>query len=115
MIVDNIEMYNCSQIDTFKASIRFENAVTLHSSVTNSAFHNGFGWGANIKNSANILMQDNLWFNFRPIGVAIDFSKNITFDNNVIAHIVERTTIEAGDGFVDKRAGLTVCKYLSEL
>jgi hypothetical protein len=76
--------------------------VSLHSSITNSAFHNGYGWGANIQGSANILLQDNIWFNFRPIGVGIDFSKNITFDNNVVAHIVERTTIEAGDGFVDK-------------
>lgn len=102
-------MYNCSQIDTFKASIRFENAVSLHSSVTNSAFHNGQGWGANIKSSANILMQNNVWFGFRPVGVAIDFSKNITFDSNVISHVTERLTVEAGNNFVDKRAGLTVC------
>ena len=87
MILDNIEMYNCSQIDTFKASIRFESAVTLYSSVTNSAIHNGLGWGANIKSSANIYLQNNIWFGFRPIGVSIDFSKNVTFDNNVIAHI----------------------------
>jgi hypothetical protein len=57
-------------------------------------------------------MQDNLWFNFRAIGVGIkDFSKNITFDNNVISHVMERTTIEAGDGFVDKMAGISVCQY----
>ena len=50
-----------------------------------------------------------MWFNYRAIGVSIDFSQNITFDNNVIAHVLERTTIEAGGTFVDKRAGLTVC------
>jgi hypothetical protein len=111
MILDNVEMYNCSQIDTFKASIRFENAVTLHSSVTNSAFHNGWGWGANIISSANIHFKDNLWFNYRVIGVGINFSNNITFDNNVVAHILERETIEAGDMFVDKRAAFTVCQY----
>ena len=112
MILDHVEMYNCSQIDTYKASIRFENAVTLSSSVTNSSFHNGLGWGANIKNSAKVVMQDNLWFNFRAIGIAIDFANNITFDNNVVAHIIERTTIEAGDKFVDKRAAVTICQYL---
>jgi len=88
LLVDNIEMYNCSQIDTFKAAVRFEGATKKHSSVTNSTFHNGLGWGATITNSANIFMQDNLWFNFRPIGVGIDFSRNITFDNNVVGNIV---------------------------
>ena len=109
MILNNVEVYNCSQIDTYKAAIRFENAVKLSSSVTNSTFHNGLGWGGNIKNSANIFMQDNLWFKFRPIGIGIDFSNNITFDNNVVAHVVERTTLDAASSFVDTRAGLTVC------
>jgi hypothetical protein len=48
MFLDNVEVYNCSQIDTFKAAIRFESAVSLHSSISNSTFHNGYGWGANI-------------------------------------------------------------------
>lgn len=56
-------------------------------------------------------MQDNIWFNFRPIGVGIDFSKNITFDNNVVAHVVERTTIEAGDQFIDKQGAIAICSY----
>jgi hypothetical protein len=85
--------------------------VSLHSSITNSSFHNGYGWGAKIQGSANILLQDNIWFNFRPIGVGIDFSKNITFDNNVVAHIVERTTIEADKKFVDKSGAVAICSY----
>jgi len=38
-------------------------------------------------------------------------SKNITFDGNIIGHVVDRTTIEAGDGFVDKSGGVSVCAY----
>jgi len=38
-------------------------------------------------------------------------SKNITFDSNIIGHVVDRTTIEAGDGFVDKSGGVSVCAY----
>jgi hypothetical protein len=111
LIMDNVEMYNCSQIDTLKAAIRFESAVTLSSSVTNSTFHNGLGWGANIFNSANIFMQNNIWFNFRPLGVVMDSVRNITFDNNVIAHVIERTTFEGIDKILDKKAGMSVCQY----
>lgn len=111
MFMDNVEVYNCSQIDTYKAAIRFENAVALHSEVTNSTFHNGLSWGATIKGSANIVLRDNLWFNFRPVGIGIDFCQNVTFDNNVVGHVVERTTIESGDKFVDKAAGVAVCSY----
>ena len=42
--MDNVEIYNMSQIDTFKAAIRWENNLQGHSSVTNCAFHNGYGW-----------------------------------------------------------------------
>jgi hypothetical protein len=48
MILDHVEIYNNSQIDTFKAAIRFENAMTNWSRVTNCSIHNGFGWGLNI-------------------------------------------------------------------
>lgn len=109
--MDNVEMYNCSQIDTMKAAIRFEGVTTLSSSVSNSTFHNGLGWGASLVNSANIFMQDNIWFNFRPLGVVMDSVRNITFDNNVIAHVIARTTFEGLDKSLDKKAGVAVCSY----
>lgn len=96
-IMDSVEIYNCSQIDTFKAALRFESAVQSHSSVTNSAIHNGLGWGINVKASKNILFKDNVIFGFRPIGVGIDVSHNITFDNNVVGKVEHRTTLLAGD------------------
>lgn len=40
-IMKNVEIFNCSQIDTFKAALRFESAATLHSSITDSSIHNG--------------------------------------------------------------------------
>lgn len=86
-MIDNVEFYNCSQIDTQKAAIRFENAQGKHSSVTNSALHNGYSWGINVKTSQNIYFANNNVFNFRPVGVSIGSSHNITFDGNVVAHI----------------------------
>jgi hypothetical protein len=53
---DNIEVYNMSQIDTFKSAIRWENNVMGESAVTNCAIHNGYGWAINIKTSKNVLL-----------------------------------------------------------
>lgn len=71
---DNIEIYNMSQIDTFKSAIRWENNAQGESSVTNCAIHNGYGWALHIKTSRNILIQNNTIWNFRPVGVAVQTS-----------------------------------------
>jgi hypothetical protein len=55
-ILDNVEIFNCSQIDTFKAALRFEAASGKWSSITNSAIHNGYAWGMNVKTSQNIVI-----------------------------------------------------------
>ena len=110
-IMDSVEIFNCSQIDTFKAALRFQSASTLQSSVTNSAIHNGFAWGLYITASANIVIKDNIFFRFRPIGAGIMSSRNIIFDNNVVGGIVDRTTLETGDKLVDKAGGVSVCAY----
>jgi hypothetical protein len=65
--------------------------------VTNSSFHNGLGWGGRILNSANIEMSNNIFFNFRPFGVAIDSTMNLTFDSNFVGGTTERTTFESLD------------------
>lgn len=54
-------------------------------------------------------MQNNIWFGFRPLGGVWDNVKNITFDGNVIAHVVDRETYVATDWSLDKKAGLAVC------
>jgi hypothetical protein len=114
-LLDNVEFKNCSQIDTQKAAIRFENAQGKWSSVTNSAFHHGYGWGINVKSSANLHFENNNVFFFGPIGVSIGGgANNITFDGNVVAHIQKRTTVEAGDAFQDKEGGFVTCTYFSE-
>ena len=84
---DSVEFYNCSQIDTPKAAVRFESAIDKWSSVSNSALHNGYSWAVAITTSRNILIKDNVIFNFRPIGVNIGGSSNITIDGNAIGLI----------------------------
>lgn len=110
-IMQNVEIFNCSQIDTFKAAVRFESAATHASSVTNCSIHNGYSWGLNIMGSSNINVSNNVFFNFRPIGLGVQKSRNCTVDNNIVGGIVDRTTVEAGDGVVDKAGGISICAY----
>lgn len=110
-ILDNVEIFNCSQIDTFKAALRFESASSLPSTISNSVLHNGYAWGVYLKSSANINMTNNVIFKFRPIGVGIISSKNIIFDHNIVAGIYERTTLMITKKVVDKAGGISVCAY----
>jgi hypothetical protein len=50
-MMDNVEIFNCSQIDTEKAALRWENNAFGYSSVTNSTIHHGLSWGINVKAS----------------------------------------------------------------
>lgn len=79
--------------------------------MTNCAVHNGYGWAVNVQSSANVLLRGNSFYSFRPIGIGVTGAKNITIDNNVVGHIVDRTTIEAGDKFVDKAGAVSICSY----
>jgi len=54
MILDNVEIYNCSQKNLENAAIRFEQVKRLPSSITNCAIHHGLGWGAKVTDSWNI-------------------------------------------------------------
>lgn len=45
LIMDNVEVYNCSQRNTFKSAIRFEAATLASSSITNCAIHGSIAWG----------------------------------------------------------------------
>lgn len=61
--------------------------------------------------SANINLTNNVFHNFRPIGIAVQKSRSITFDNNVVSNIIERTTFEALNSIVDKAGAISFCAY----
>ena len=61
---DNVEIYNCSQYDTYKAALRFEGAKLGRSRVSNSAIHHGLGIAIHVEFAENILIQGNNIFNF---------------------------------------------------
>jgi hypothetical protein len=92
--MDSVEIYNCSQIDTHYAAIRFENALSMGHRVTNSAIHNGLGWGFAAKQTRNLEITGNIFFNFKQIGVGMDSVQNVVFDSNVLSVVTARTTLE---------------------
>lgn len=108
--MDNVEVYNCSQMDTQKAAIRFESSINGYSSITNSAFHQGLGWGLTVLNAAHIFLQGNVWYDFSTIGANIMTSNNITIDSNILFNFPIRSTISM-DESVDPSCALAVCTY----
>jgi len=48
LLLHNVEGENMGQIDTRKAAIRFEKALSWNHEVKGCAFHNSWGWGANV-------------------------------------------------------------------
>jgi len=43
LILDQVELYNCSQRNTLKAAIRFEGSNTKEQLISNTVVHEGWG------------------------------------------------------------------------
>mmetsp|Transcript_34116 Transcript_34116/g.25175 ORF Transcript_34116/g.25175 Transcript_34116/m.25175 type:complete len:219 (-) Transcript_34116:2085-2741(-) len=111
-ILDNVEVFNCSQYDTYKAALRWEQATYRYSEVRRSSVHHGLGWGAYIVQSENVLFDNNVIFDFVNFGVNIAKSANVTFNYNWVVN-VHRRNWEAELWHYDKMAGLSVCAFVA--
>jgi hypothetical protein len=78
--LDNVEIYNCSQYDTYKAALRFEGAKLGNSKVSNSVIHHGLGMAVDVEFSENVILQNNNFYDFQKYGINVMSSKNITVD-----------------------------------
>ena len=115
IIMDNVQVYNCSQKDTYKSSIRFEGAFgssNTASKITNCAVHNGLDWGLSILNAANIEVKDSHFVGYRGLGVRIDSASSITFTGNFVGD-VRRRKLNVLGMFIDKEACIAYGSYLS--
>lgn len=104
-------MENGSQIDSRRAAIRFEGALTWNHEVKGSSFHNGWGWGANAYQSQNIIFDDNVFFNFVQTGVGMNAVKNVVYNNNILSVVKARNTVDGqdNDATVDQVGGVLIC------
>ncbi len=110
-VMDNVEIFNCSQYDTEKAALRFDTANGGYSSITNSVVRNGLGWGIAIEKSDNIHIQSNVIVSFVKMGLNINTANNVTIDGNLILDVSEREVI-AFDMMMDITGGLISCAYI---
>jgi parallel beta-helix repeat protein len=107
--MDHVEIYNCSQYDTWKAAIRFEGAVLGWSRISNSAIHHGLGIAGHIDLSENIEMVNNNVYTFSRYGIVIQTSKNITLDGNWVSGIHNRGLIVKSGG--DTQGAIVACGH----
>ena len=62
--MDNVQVYNCSQKNTFKGALRWEGAKKGNSRVSNSIVSSGKGMGITIENAANVIIEDTIVADF---------------------------------------------------
>ena len=99
-LMKDVEMYNCSQMDTQKAFIRFVNTNVNMSMLTdrarfkhrveNCAFHDGLSWGIYIFNSSRINFDNNIVARSRVYGVVVSESKDVNVTNNWVMFVMTR-------------------------
>jgi len=112
LFFSNVEVYNCSQENTFQAAIRFEGATTKHHLVQNTVVHEGHGWSFLSMTSANVLVKDSDFIGAKVIGFSIQTSYNITVDGVMQADVLKRKlTLGGGNKFVDKEGCFSICAY----
>lgn len=112
LILNNVECYNCSQRNTEKAGIRFENAVLSHSSVTNSVVWGGLAWSFAALYSKNINVEKSYFIGGRQVGVFVSGATNVTFDQIVVGDIIRRPEVEAiMSNTIDKEACVSICAF----
>ena len=63
-----------------------------------------------MKKSVGVYFSGNIVYKFKPIGMSIESSNNITFDKNVVGHIHERASKANPEEYlVDTRCGICMC------
>jgi hypothetical protein len=107
--MDHVEIYNCSQYDTWKAAIRFEGAKIGSSRISSSSIHHGLGMAGVIDTSENIELINNNVYTFSRYGLVIQTSKNITLDGNWVSGIHNRGLVVKSAG--DTQGAIVACGH----
>jgi len=109
---DNVQVYNCSQRNTWNAAVRFaKTGASVSSSISNSAIHQGFGWALYIAESKNVAVSTTAMVGFRAVGANVHASESVTLDGNFVGDVTERDEFGKADMAVDKRACYAICSY----
>ena len=112
LLFNNVEVYNCSQENTFQSAIRFEGANTKSHLVQNSVVHEGHGWTFKAVMSSNILVKDSDFIGAKALGFVVTQCANVTIDGAMIADVLKRKLdLGGGNNFADKEGCVSICAY----
>lgn len=116
---NNVEIAGCSQKDTLKAAVRFEQAgdktnPLKESKLIGCSIHSGLGHGLRIDLSHYVTIVETIVFNFRSTGINILTSSHITLDGNWVQQIgVNPELVKASSDWLnDKMAGIAICTFI---
>jgi len=87
LVLDHVEVYNCSQRNTFKSAIRFEGVNNRTQMVTNTAVHGSIAWSLSAQYASNIFVEDSVFIGARAVGVNVISSKNVTMNNILVGDV----------------------------
>lgn len=87
LIMDNAQVFNCSQKQTWKSAVKFHGAFKGNSKISNSVLNTGKGIGVMIQNSVNVELKDNVIADFVKQGIWVRESQNVILDGNWVHHI----------------------------
>jgi len=108
-IMDNVEIRDCSQENTHKTALRFQNAHGRESSITNSAIHSGMSWAINVQGASNLKIKGNVIYDFKTFGINVQQGNNIHIEDNIVISVQERRGFNTNNGIPDKWAGIAMC------
>lgn len=110
IVLENVEVRNCSQRDTQRAAIRFEDSFGSYSRLRGVSVHSGLGFGIHITNAKNVEIYDSTVVRQRQIGLVMDWTRNVTVDGIFVSDINYRLP-DALDGNNDVEACVAFCSY----
>lgn len=71
------------------------------------------GWGVSLMKSNNVFITDTYIIGFRPIGLHLDFVRNVTVTNSIIADVKERKFGDSAGIMADMESCVAVCSYMN--
>lgn len=108
--MSDVELYNVSQRDTYKAAIRFEGALINKHKLHNVVAHKGLGWGLSIKSSANVTITKSSFVGFYMIGMSINSSQDINIDGLNVMDVRSNSSRKSSAGFaIEQEACVANC------
>lgn len=113
IVLDSVEVYNCSQRNTFRSGIRFEQATRRSQLIRDSSIWGSLAWGLSSQFSANILVENTHIIGAKAVGVNVFTSNNVTFDRIIVGSVTKRD-FGGTQAMVDREACVTLCAYNEE-